>query len=312
MEMEAEKKQEEVQQQGGEGGASYTYWVRQVRNEDAAPLPVPRKLTPNDILNSNSQPPSLGSLWNTAGTWEEKNLNKWASDRIKELLVSVGSLELPSGKAEISDVSKCVGDGSIRLGLTITRSKKSIGPSILAWTRSRILLDSCLSTWAAWLHAMRWARLCQARTQFADGALAPFQELEFLTPKLLLALPSKEKLKSHLNLKTSLQVFPLLDLLIPAFLVTVRNKKRVGYTYELTLKVKGEWTIREEKKMVKGHIDIPEFSFGELDDLQMEVKLSEEKDLLHQDKSRISQDLKLFMQPVREKLLQFEQELKDR
>ncbi len=63
--MEAEKKQEEVQQQGGEGGASYTYWVRQVRNEDAAPLPVPRKLTPNDILNSNSQPPSLGSLWNT-------------------------------------------------------------------------------------------------------------------------------------------------------------------------------------------------------------------------------------------------------
>jgi hypothetical protein len=162
--MEAEKKQEEVQQQGGEGGASYTYWVRQVRNEDAAPLPVPRKLTPNDILNSNSQPPSLGSLWNKAGTWEEKNLNKWASDRIKELLVSVGSLELPAGKAEISDVSKCVGD---------------------------------------------------------------------------------------------------------AFLVTVRNKKRVGYTYELTLKVKGEWTIREEKKMVKGHIDIPEFSFGELDDLQV-------------------------------------------
>ncbi|XP_065625699.1 uncharacterized protein LOC111996981 isoform X1 [Quercus suber] len=199
---EAEKKQEEQQ------GASYTYWVRQVKEGDAAPLPVPRKLTPDDIINdSNSQPPTLGSLWNKAGTWEEKNLNKWASDRIKELLISVGSLEFPVGKAEISDVSKCVGD---------------------------------------------------------------------------------------------------------AFLVTVRNKKRVGYTYELTLKVKGEWTIREEKKTVKGHIDIPEFSFGELDDLQMEVRLSEEKDLLHQDKSRISQDLKLFLQPVREKMLQFEQELKDR
>lgn len=199
---EAERKQEEQQ------GASYTYWVRQVKEGDAAPLPVPRKLTPDDIINdSNSQPPTLGSLWNKAGTWEEKNLNKWASDRIKELLISVGSLEFPAGKAEISDVSKCVGD---------------------------------------------------------------------------------------------------------AFLVTVRNKKRVGYTYELTLKVKGEWTIREEKKTVKGHIDIPEFSFGELDDLQMEVRLSEEKDLLHQDKSRISQDLKLFMQPVREKMLQFEQELKDR
>ncbi|XP_030944591.1 uncharacterized protein LOC115969157 [Quercus lobata] len=199
---EAERKQEEQQ------GASYTYWVRQVKEGDAAPLPVPRKLTPDDIINdSNSQPPTLGSLWNKAGTWEEKNLHKWASDRIKELLISVGSLEFPAGKAEISDVSKCVGD---------------------------------------------------------------------------------------------------------AFLVTVRNKKRVGYTYELTLKVKGEWTIREEKKTVKGHIDIAEFSFGELDDLQMEVRLSEEKDLLHQDKLRISQDLKLFLQPVREKMLQFEQELKDR
>ncbi|XP_050261006.1 uncharacterized protein LOC126705832 [Quercus robur] len=199
---EAERKQEEQQ------GASYTYWVRQVKEGDAAPLPVPRKLTPDDIINdSNSQPPTLGSLWNKAGTWEEKNLNKWASDRIKELLISVGSLEFPAGKAEISDVSKCVGD---------------------------------------------------------------------------------------------------------AFLVTVRNKKRVGYTYELTLKVKGEWTIREEKKTVKGHIDIPEFSFGELDDLQMEVRLSEEKDLLHQDKLRISEDLKLFLQSVREKMLQFEQELKDR
>jgi hypothetical protein len=44
----------------------------------------------------------------------------------------------------------------------------------------------------------------------------------------------------------------------------------------------------------------------------MEVRLSEEKDLLHQEKSRVCQDLKLFLQPIREKLLQFEQELKDR
>ncbi|XP_015868570.2 uncharacterized protein LOC107405999 [Ziziphus jujuba] len=190
----------------GQGTSSYTYWVREV-TKDAAPLPVPRKLTPHDIISSQSQPPTLGSVWNRAGTWEEKNLNKWATDRMKELLLSLGSLEFSGGKADISDVSKCVGD---------------------------------------------------------------------------------------------------------AFLVTVRSKKRFGYTYELTLKVKGEWIIREEKKTVKGHIDIPEFSFGELDDLQMEVRLSEEKDLLHQDTLRIKQDLKLFLQPVREKLLQFEEELKDR
>lgn len=31
----------------------------------------------------------------------------------------------------------------------------------------------------------------------------------------------------------------------------------------------GEWFIGEEKKSVKGYLDIPEFSFGELDDLQV-------------------------------------------
>ncbi|XP_021899167.1 uncharacterized protein LOC110815624 [Carica papaya] len=187
-------------------GASYTYWVREA-TADAAPLPVPRKLTPEDIVCNQTQQATLGSVWNKAGTWEEKNLNKWASDRIKELLVSVGSLEFSDGKAEISDVTKCVGD---------------------------------------------------------------------------------------------------------AFLVTVRSKKRVGYTYELTLKIKGEWIIGDENKVVKSHIDILEFSFGELDDLQMEVRISEEKELLQEDKARINKDLKLFLQPVREKLYQFEQELKDR
>ncbi|KAK9269164.1 hypothetical protein L1049_000933 [Liquidambar formosana] len=186
--------------------SSYTYWVREA-TEDAAPLPVPRKLTPDDLLSTQSQAATLGSVWNRAGTWEEKNLNKWASERIKELLKSVGSLEFSGGKAKIAEISKCVGD---------------------------------------------------------------------------------------------------------AFLVTVRNKKRVGYTYELTLKFEGEWVIREEEKIVKGHIDIPEFSFGELDDLQIEVRISDEKDLLHQDKLRINQDLKLFLQPVREKLLQLERELRDR
>ncbi|XP_057466917.1 uncharacterized protein LOC130756424 isoform X1 [Actinidia eriantha] len=96
-----------------EKDASYTYWVREAR-EDAAPLPLPRKLTPQDLSNNSPNPPPthLGSLWNRAGTWEEKNLNKWASDRIKELLISVGSLEFPGGRAEITEVSKCVGDVS--------------------------------------------------------------------------------------------------------------------------------------------------------------------------------------------------------
>ncbi|KAF5191793.1 Tapetum determinant [Thalictrum thalictroides] len=183
---------------------SYTYWVRN-STKDAAPIPVPRKLTQQDILSNQQQQPQSGSVWNKAGTWEEKNLNSWASCRIKELLPAV-ILEFSTGKAEIADVSKCEGD---------------------------------------------------------------------------------------------------------AFLVTVRNKKRVGYTYELTLTFKGEWCIQEENKKINGHIDVPEFTFGELDDLKIEIRLSEEKDLVQQDKLRIKQDLNLFLQPIREKLLQFELELKD-
>ncbi|XP_048134283.1 uncharacterized protein LOC115749624 [Rhodamnia argentea] len=185
---------------------SYRYWVREATG-DAAPAPVPRKLSPQDVVSGSQSPATLGSVWNKAGTWEEKNLNKWASDRIKELLTSIGALEFNGGRAEVSEVSNCSGD---------------------------------------------------------------------------------------------------------AFLVTVRNKKRFGYTYELKLRTKGEWTIREEKKKVNGHLEIPEFSFGELDDLQMDVRLSEEKDLLQQDKQQICKDLKQFLQPVREKLRQFEEELKYR
>uniref|UniRef100_A0A7N0U061 Activator of Hsp90 ATPase AHSA1-like N-terminal domain-containing protein n=1 Tax=Kalanchoe fedtschenkoi TaxID=63787 RepID=A0A7N0U061_KALFE len=150
----------------GKSGNSYRYWVRETK-QDAAPLPVPRKLTDHekDLLNSTNAHTGnhLGSSWNKAGTWEEKNLNKWANDRLKELLISLGSLEFTDGRAEISEVSRCVGD---------------------------------------------------------------------------------------------------------AYLVTVRNKKLVGYTFELSLKVTGDWTVNGEQKSLKGHIDVAEFSFGELDDLQ--------------------------------------------
>ncbi|KAH0932015.1 hypothetical protein HID58_009151 [Brassica napus] len=183
---------------------SYRYWVREATS-DAAPPPLPQKLTNNDVVAPNA--PALGSLWNQAGTWEEKNLTKWATDRLKELLGSVGSLQFSSGKAEIFDVNRCVGD---------------------------------------------------------------------------------------------------------AFLVTVRNKKRVGYTYELSLKVQGEWSFEEDMKKVKGSLDIAEFSFGELDDLEVDVKLSDDKELSQQLKQRIRLDLKQFLEPVRLKLGQFEQDLKDR
>ncbi|KAF3783430.1 hypothetical protein EJ110_NYTH27694 [Nymphaea thermarum] len=183
--------------------SSYRYWVRET-TDAAAPPPVPRKLSADDLTNQQ-QPAPLGSVWNHAGTWEERNLNTWATSRIKDLLTSLDSIEFSGGKAGISEVAECNGD---------------------------------------------------------------------------------------------------------AFLVTVRNKKRVGYTYKISLKFKGKLLL--EKKAIKGYIDILEFSFGELDDLQIEVRLNEEKDLLEDERLRIVKDVRLFLPSICNQLSKFEQELKDR
>ncbi|XP_039013003.1 uncharacterized protein LOC120142363 isoform X3 [Hibiscus syriacus] len=84
--------------------ASYTYWVRET-TADAAPLPLPKKLTAQDLLWNQSQPATLGSAWN------------------KELLKSVGTLDLPRGIAEISELTKCVSDAF----LVTVRNKKRVG-----------------------------------------------------------------------------------------------------------------------------------------------------------------------------------------
>lgn len=48
-----------------ESASSYTYWVRET-TQDAAPLPIPKKLTSEDL---NNQPQThLGSAWNRVCT----------------------------------------------------------------------------------------------------------------------------------------------------------------------------------------------------------------------------------------------------
>ncbi|KAH9305409.1 hypothetical protein KI387_009813, partial [Taxus chinensis] len=141
-----------------------------------------------------------------AGTWEERNLSTWATDRIKDLLNCLGTLEFATGNAEIVMVSSCIGDAS---------------------------------------------------------------------------------------------------------LVTVRNKKRVGYSYEIGLAFQGEWLIQEGTKKIKGSLKIPEASYGDLDDMQLEVTL-EDEEIPDSERSRIIKDLKSFLSPIRGKLLKFEEELKDR
>jgi len=46
--------------------------------------------------------------------------------------------------------------------------------------------------------------------------------------------------------------------------------------------------------------------------LQIECRLSDDKDLTADDRMRIRKDVQSFLAPIREKLLEFEQELKGR
>lgn len=141
-----------------------------------------------------------------AGTWEEKNLSTWASSRIKELLIDLGS-EFNSGKANILEVSSCVGEASV---------------------------------------------------------------------------------------------------------VTVRNKKRIGYSYEIALKFQGEWLIEEEMKQIQGTLNVPEASYGDLEDMQLNVTLNTDKGIPDCKRSTIIKDLMSFLSPIQDRLLQFEAELKER
>eukprot|EP00929_Paragymnodinium_shiwhaense_P038701 TRINITY_DN20428_c0_g1_i1.p1 TRINITY_DN20428_c0_g1~~TRINITY_DN20428_c0_g1_i1.p1 ORF type:complete len:401 (+),score=144.26 TRINITY_DN20428_c0_g1_i1:70-1272(+) len=61
-----------------------------------------------------------GSTWNQAGTYEEKNMMKWLTDRLKEKLVGI-SMELPgnwkntSGAISITGIEEVKGDATISM-----------------------------------------------------------------------------------------------------------------------------------------------------------------------------------------------------
>ncbi|KAG6556943.1 hypothetical protein Mapa_001358 [Marchantia paleacea] len=185
----------------------YTYWVRQ-DTQQAAPAPVHRKLSATDIAQQNTaQAPPLGSVWNQAGTWEEKSLNSWALGRVKELLLSADTVSFPQGTARVIEVSSCTGD---------------------------------------------------------------------------------------------------------ATLVTVRKKKRVGYSFEITIKFDGEITSSGEPKNLEGSVKLLEAAYGELDDLQVEVSLKD-RTVPVNEKSRVSDAIgKSFLPVLRQKLALFEAELEQR
>ncbi|KAL2610815.1 hypothetical protein R1flu_022507 [Riccia fluitans] len=186
----------------------YTYWVRQ-DTQQAAPAPVHKKLSASDIAlqQQSSQDRPLGSVWNQAGTWEEKSLNSWALGRVKELLLAAETVSFPQGTARVTEVSNCSGD---------------------------------------------------------------------------------------------------------ATLVTVRKKKRVGYSFEITIKFNGELTSSEASKDLEGSVKVLDAAYGELDDLQLEVSLKDRL-VAADEKSRVEDAIgKSFLPVLRQQLALFEAELEQR
>jgi len=63
---------------------------------------------------AQGQEQGQGSLWNSAGTWEERDYSKWGKNRLKSLLDHI-VVYLPDkqGQVNVTDVSHIEGDASM-------------------------------------------------------------------------------------------------------------------------------------------------------------------------------------------------------
>ncbi|PKU61861.1 hypothetical protein MA16_Dca016057 [Dendrobium catenatum] len=211
-------------------------------------------------------------LFIRAGTWEEKNLNSWANGRIKELLSSM-SLEFSKGKAAIDEVTKCSGD----LFGTLSPQREVGRALALSNSLGRINIERP--------RASGLERIISDR-----GGLIGSNQVD--------------QIGSGMGSLRSARIRPDRGLIGSDWL-----KQDVSWIERLR-GYRGEWSIKDQKEKIKGHVDIPEFSFGELDDLKIESRIS--NDISAEVKAQISEDLQSFLEPIRKKLSQFEQELKDR
>lgn len=91
----------------------YRYWAK-----PSAPRVIPQKIDP--ALVAAAEVKSVGSVWNAAGTYEEKDQTEWAKKCLADLLASA-SLELEGGgSARCTGVKVVQGD----VGVHVVRGKK--------------------------------------------------------------------------------------------------------------------------------------------------------------------------------------------
>ena len=94
-----------------------------------------------------------------------------------------------------------------------------------------------------------------------------------------------------------------------ASLVTVRQRKRVGYSFEIEMK----YAMNVGEKDIEGNMKVPEACYGELDDLELEVTVSPSDVTDSAQRTKVQQTLtKMFLPKIRRKLEEFEAELKER
>ena len=85
-------------------GKKTTYFDRQLTDAEKAilgdfsPKPISNSNDINSVDNSPQKISNIGSVWNTAGTWEEKSFSTWANKHLKEILNSA-SINVPNNSS---------------------------------------------------------------------------------------------------------------------------------------------------------------------------------------------------------------------
>ncbi|KAG0577930.1 hypothetical protein M758_5G185200 [Ceratodon purpureus] len=98
-----------------------------------------------------------------------------------------------------------------------------------------------------------------------------------------------------------------------ASMVMVRQRKRIGYTFEIEMKYAMDVGAGEERREIEGKMKVPEACYGELDDLELEVTVSAKDVKDSAKRTKVKQTLtKMFLPRIRRKLEEFEAELKER
>merc|ERR1719215_1600676 len=70
----------------GEARKGYTYWKRDIDDAHLIPENKPQKIAADAAVAISAATPSTGSRWNTAGTWEEKDMSAVSRPELERVL----------------------------------------------------------------------------------------------------------------------------------------------------------------------------------------------------------------------------------